>query len=104
MSAPAAPVLLSVRDAAARLGFTLDRVYRLVRKKQIPHLRIPGRGVTGEEIFFSPAALDVWQAQRTVEDSTARAASIVRTRVAARSHADEERALGIDPEEVFPWE
>lgn len=52
--APPDPMLWNVARAAQELSLSRAHVYRLVREKRIPHIRV------GESIRFSPAALQKW--------------------------------------------
>jgi excisionase family DNA binding protein len=47
--------LLSYAEAADHVGLHIQRLYRLVRARQIPHVRLGPRTV-----FFKAADLDAW--------------------------------------------
>ena len=64
---------LTVRDAATRLGLSMDLIYAMAERGEIAHLRIRGRVTTrivdgraverakGGRIRFSEADLDEWE-------------------------------------------
>lgn len=52
--APVEKKTLSASETAAYLGVSVDSIYEMVRKKQIPHLRIQSR------ILFRTQALEDW--------------------------------------------
>lgn len=45
---------MTAQETADYLGVCLDTVYRMARKKEIPHFRIRRR------VFFSSTAIDGW--------------------------------------------
>jgi excisionase family DNA binding protein len=47
--------LLTVRDVSEHTGIPESRIYELVSRNEIPHVRI------GHRIYFRPEALDAWQ-------------------------------------------
>jgi len=57
--------LLSVSEASAVLGLTVQTVYAYVSRGVLPHVKTsPGRG---GRTLFSPAALEKWIAEHSVE-------------------------------------
>jgi len=48
------PITMTVAEAAAYLGVSTDTLYDMVRRKEIPHIRIRRR------IFFRRDTLDAW--------------------------------------------
>ena len=53
-------LLLSIKDAATALGICERTVWALVKKRQLPHLRV------GRRLLFSRAALEAWIAQQQI--------------------------------------
>ena len=48
------PITMTVAEAAAYLGVSTDTIYEMVRRREIPHIRIRRR------IFFRRDTLDAW--------------------------------------------
>lgn len=48
------PVTITVAEAAAYLGVSTDTIYEMVRRQEIPHIRIRRR------ILFRRDTLDAW--------------------------------------------
>ena len=50
--------LLRAEDVAERIGMTKDFVYALVRRKEIPHVRL------GRSVRFRRESIDAWLAEQ----------------------------------------
>lgn len=61
MISPRDEILESPREVANRLGWPLARIRKLIRTKQVRHVKVGG-------LYFVPSgAIDEFLAQRTVE-------------------------------------
>lgn len=88
MAASTSDKLLSLTQLATKWGWSRDRVYRLVKTKSIPFVRI------GRDFFFRESAVNAWLEAQTVEPTTTPAPK-------ARRRSDREWAeeFGLDPAE-----
>jgi len=48
------PITMTVQETAAYLGISTDTIYEMVRRKEIPHIRLRRR------ILFRRDTLDAW--------------------------------------------
>jgi excisionase family DNA binding protein len=51
---------LSTREAAERLHLSRAHVYRLIKEKRIPYIRV------GRQVFFDSTKIDAWLAEREI--------------------------------------
>lgn len=59
---PIQPRLLTKREAATLLGYTVRTLDRMIAKRCIPFLRLPTGVGLGTKIKFDPQELDKWLA------------------------------------------
>ncbi len=55
--------LWTVRDLAAFLQVSENAVYKLVERKQVPHIRF------NRKVLFDPQAIRIWVNQHTVKSA-----------------------------------
>ncbi len=86
--------LLTVRQLAEHWGWSIDRVYSLAKKQQIPHVRL------GCHYFFKPAEVEKWLESLTVRP---KAAPAPRPPVKHQAKTDREwcQELGLDESEAL---
>lgn len=83
--------LLSLRQLANKWGWSVDRVYRLVKRKEIPFVRI------GRDFHFQEAAIDAWLESKTTRPVVDAPIGTAR-RGARRSDREWCETFDLDPE------
>lgn len=91
--------LLPLSALARQWGWSVSRLHRLVKAKQIPHLRIGTR--RGGDVFFEEAAIEAWLAAHRVDELAPKTEAAAIARGRRRSVLEECEALGIDPDPDF---
>lgn len=87
--------LLSIAELAAKWGWKYDRLYRLVKLRAIPFVRI------ARTHYFREAEVEAWlQAQSTPATTTVSAKDAAAARAVRRSRREEYEAFGLEPHDV----
>lgn len=90
MKTPAVTAKIQLPELARRLGWRPERLYRLVRRREIPHFKV------GRDLFFDEAEIAAWlEAQHRAAIAAMGAAAPRRTR------EDECREFGVEPDHEF---
>ncbi len=96
------PRLISLPDAARALNVTASRLYVLVRNRKVSHVRWPGNGCTGSNIFFREADLERLLQALTVPAKRQRAEPVAEPALPRGLSSVEECAFfGIEPDPEF---
>lgn len=84
--------LLTLLQLAQKWGWSRDAVWRLVKKRDIPFVRI------GRNHYFREADVDAWLKAKTVQP---KAAVVPQPRPRRKSAEEWARELGVDESEVL---